>query len=100
MHITPIAMQGRVDSLMGLVTMGLMPLAPAIAGWGLEIAGPLPTMLVFSGITALGSLIALLGRDLRRVPIASEREGFARTENPAADEPVIGSDAGMPPDRE
>jgi MFS family permease len=103
LHITPVAMQGRIDSFMGLVAMGLMPLGPAIAGWGLEIVGPLPTMLVFVGITALSALIALLGRDLRRVPVAAGWESFARTEGLAAEEPDAGGpDAeggtGTPPD--
>lgn len=84
MHLTPVAMQGRIGALMGLVSMGLMPLGPALAGWGLEIAGPLPTMLLFAGITAVGALVALLGRDLRRVPVAAQWEDYAREQGLAA----------------
>ena len=40
MHITPVAMQGRIGALMGMVAMGLMPLAPVLAGWGLELGRP------------------------------------------------------------
>ena len=66
-HITPVAMQGRVSSLMRVVSSSLMPLAPAMAGWGLDLVGLMPTMLVFAGVLALGALAGLLGRDLRGV---------------------------------
>jgi len=86
MHITPVAMQGRVNSLMGLIAMGLMPLAPMLAGWGLELVGTLPTMLLFSGVISLGTLSLLLGKDLRRVPVASKWEEHARAEGLAEPE--------------
>lgn len=86
MHITPVAMQGRIGALTSLVSMGLMPLAPMIAGWGLELAGTRPTMWFFAGITALGALCALLSRDLRRVPAASRWERYAREKGLAAEE--------------
>lgn len=86
MHLTPVAMQGRINSLMGLVAMGLMSLAPAVAGWGLELVGPPATMLVFAAFTALGALVALLGPDLRRVPVAARWESFAREKGLAAEE--------------
>lgn len=60
-HITPVAMQGRDSSLMRLVSTALMPLAPAVAGWGLDLVGLLPTMLVFAGVLALGAAAGLLG---------------------------------------
>ncbi|WP_114855830.1 MFS transporter [Brachybacterium sp. YJGR34] len=85
MHITPVAMQGRIGSLMGLVSMGLMPLAPAVAGWGLELTGPFPTMLLLAAITAAGAVVALAGPDLRRVPVAGQWERFAREEGLAAE---------------
>ncbi|GAA1488478.1 MFS transporter [Brachybacterium sacelli] len=85
-HITPIAMQGRVSSLMRLVSSALMPLAPAVAGWGLEIAGTLPTMLLFAAVLALGALVGLLGPDLRRVPTAPQWELHAREEGLAVEE--------------
>src|SRR5699024_2069572 len=69
-HITPVAMQGRVGSLMRLVSIALMPLAPAVAGWGLDLVGLMPTMLVFAGVLVLGAVAGLLGRGLRRIPTA------------------------------
>lgn len=85
-HITPIAMQGRVASLMRLVSSALMPLAPAVAGWGLDLVGTLPTMLVFAAVLALGSLVGLLGPDLRRIPTAPQWERYAREEGLAVEE--------------
>jgi MFS family permease len=85
-HITPVAMQGRVSALMRLVSSSLMPLAPAVAGWGLALAGILPTMLVFAAILALGALVGLLGPHLRRVPTAPQWERYAREAGLAVEE--------------
>lgn len=85
-HITPVAMQGRVSSLMRLVSSALMPLAPAVAGWGLDLVGVLPTMLVFAGVLALGALVGLLGPDLRRIPSAPRWERYALEEGLAVEE--------------
>jgi len=89
-HITPVAMQGRVSSLMRLVSSALMPLAPGVAGWGLDLVGVLPTMLVFAGVLALGALAGLLGPDLRRIPSAPRWERYALEEGLAVEE-----DAGL-----
>ena len=78
MHLTPRAMMGRVGALMGIGAMGLMPLAPAIAGGGLELLGRVPTMLTFAAITAVGAVVVLVGRDLRQVPAAPHWEEHAR----------------------
>ncbi|OFT63322.1 hypothetical protein HMPREF3159_02780 [Brachybacterium sp. HMSC06H03] len=77
-HITPVAMQGRISSLMRLVSLGVMTFAPALAGWGLEIAGSTTTLLLFAAVLALGVVIGLLARDLRRlppVPLGASRPG-------------------------
>ncbi|GAA1315635.1 MFS transporter [Brachybacterium tyrofermentans] len=84
MHITPVSMQGRIGALMGMVAMGLMPLAPAVAGWGLELTGPRPTMILFAVIIGLGALVVLGGKDLRRVPVASRWESYAREQGLSA----------------
>ena len=86
-HITPVAMQGRVSALMRLVSSSLTPLAPAVAGWGLELVGTLGTMLVFTAVLVAGALVGLLGPDLRRVPTAPQWEGYARAEGLAVEEP-------------
>lgn len=86
MHITPVSMQGRIGALMGMVAMGLMPLAPAVAGWGLDLVGPRPTMFLFAAIIGLGALVVLGGKDLRRVPVASRWESYARDQGLAAED--------------
>lgn len=93
-HITPVSMQGRVSSLMRVVSSALMPLAPAMAGWGLDLAGLMPTMLVFAGVLALGALAGLLGPGLRRIPTAPRWEEHARQEGLAVEE-----DEGLPFER-
>ena len=80
-------MQGRVSALMRLVSSSLTPLAPAVAGWGLELVGTLGTMLVFTAVLVAGALVGLLGPDLRRVPTAPQWEGYARAEGLAVEEP-------------
>ena len=77
-HITPVAMQGRISSLMRLVSLGVMTFAPALAGWGLEIAGSTTTLLLFAAVLALGVVIGLIARDLRRLPVSSRWERHAR----------------------
>ena len=77
-HITPVAMQGRISSLMRLVSLGVMTFAPALAGWGLELAGSTTTLLLFAAVLALGVVIGLLARDLRRLPVSSRWERHAR----------------------
>ncbi|WP_394214459.1 MFS transporter [Brachybacterium vulturis] len=85
-HITPVSMQGRVSSLMRVVSSALMPLAPAVAGWGLDLLGIMPTMLFFAAVLALGALVGMLGPDLRRIPTAPRWEVYARQEGLAVEE--------------
>ncbi|AXK44672.1 MFS transporter [Brachybacterium saurashtrense] len=85
-HITPVPMQGRVSSLMRLVSSALMPLAPAAAGWGLQLVGALATLLGFTAVLIAGAAVGLLGPDLRRVPTAPQWERYAREEGLAAEE--------------
>ncbi|MFC0675766.1 MFS transporter [Brachybacterium hainanense] len=85
MLITPVAMQGRIGALMSLVATALMPLAPAVAGWGLDGLGRLGTMLIFAGICVLAVLITLCGSHLRAVPAARGWEEHARRRGLQAD---------------
>lgn len=80
MHITPSQMQGRVGSFMGIGAMALAPLAPGIAGFGLEHLGTGATFAIFAGVGVLGLLICLCGRQLRRIPVASDWVGYAERE--------------------
>ncbi|MFE5775959.1 MFS transporter [Brachybacterium sp. NPDC056505] len=87
LHITPTSMQGRVGALNALVAMGLMPLAPAIAGWGLAHAGAPMTLGVFAALCALAAVIAVIGPHLRSIPAAAGWVEHARLTGLAADEP-------------
>lgn len=78
MLITPVAMQGRIGALMALVATALMPLAPALAGWGLDGLGRPGTMAIFAGICVLAALISLRGPHLRTVPSARGWQEHAR----------------------
>lgn len=80
MNITPNAMQGRAQAMTGLITMGLMPLGPAIAGFGLEALGHPVTLGIFAAISVAGALVALLSRGLRQVPVSERWEEHARAE--------------------
>lgn len=77
-HITPTSMQGRVTALSGLASMGLMPFAPAIAGFGLTHLGRMPTLGLFALICGAGALVLLRSKELRALPVASGWEGYAR----------------------
>lgn len=77
-HITPTSMQGRVAALSGLASMGLMPFAPAIAGFGLTHLGRMPTLGLFALICGAGALVLLRSKELCALPVASGWEGYAR----------------------
>ncbi len=78
MNITPNAMQGRAQAMTGLISLGLMPLAPAIAGFGLEALGRSTTLGIFAALCAAGALVALLSRSLRQVPASGQWAEHAR----------------------
>lgn len=77
MHITPGDMLGRAGAMTGLLAMGMMPLAPAVAGWGLEEWGPVATLLVFAGVCAAGALAFLVGGPAHRIPASGRWEEFS-----------------------
>lgn len=64
---TPDSMRGRIMSLLFL-QRGLIPLGSLIAGFGIQIFGPAPTMTVF-GITLilLGAAVAVASPTVRRL---------------------------------
>jgi MFS family permease len=84
LHITPTSMQGRVGALNSLVAMGLMPLAPAVAGWGLAHAGATATLAAFAAVCLLAAVIALIGPHVRSIPAADGWQDHARATGVAA----------------
>ncbi|MBB3045296.1 MFS transporter [Nocardioides soli] len=66
--VTPVELQGRVQSTMQFVSMSAMPLAPFIAGALLTGLGGGPAIAVLGGLTALVALIPTLSTSVRAVP--------------------------------
>lgn len=96
-HITPVQMQGRAGAFSGLLSMGLLPLAPALAGFGLEAWGAGMTLGIFAGVCAAGALVVALGGQARRIPASGEwesyavRTGMVPSEQPEQPEPSAGT---------
>ena len=76
--VTPDRLQGRMGALSSTVAMVLMPVAPVVAGVGLDHLGKVPTMGIFAAVCIVAALVAATGRDLRSIPVASRWEAFAR----------------------
>ena len=66
--ITPNRLLGRVGAFMGLLSMGLTPIAPAVAGWGLDHLGDVGTMSIFAGICVVAAAVAALSPGVRSIP--------------------------------
>ncbi|WP_312896442.1 MFS transporter [Nonomuraea endophytica] len=68
----PDHMQGRVQSLLNVATMGITPLAPLVGGVLTQFAGAVPAILVISGYLAICCALATLSPTLRRTPALTE----------------------------
>lgn len=68
MVATPTALLGRANSAAAVLSMGAMPLAPLIAGFGLAWIGRESTILISAGLCALAVLLAVCNRTLRELP--------------------------------
>lgn len=66
--ITPVEMQGRIQSTMQFVSMSAMPLAPVVAGLLLGGLGGGRAMAALGVLTALVALVPTLSRSVRAVP--------------------------------
>ncbi len=66
--ITPMELQGRIQSTCQFVSMASMPLAPVLAGFLLTWIGGGPAVAVLGGLTALVALIPALSSSMRSVP--------------------------------
>lgn len=63
--LIPDALQGRVRAAMQLVSGGLLPLGPLVAGILVQRAGPNATFLVFAGLAAAVALVGTLSQSVR-----------------------------------
>ncbi|HIY65760.1 MAG TPA: hypothetical protein H9830_05725, partial [Candidatus Agrococcus pullicola] len=64
-------------AFMGLLSMGLTPIAPAVAGWGLDHLGDVGTMSIFAGICVVAAAVAALSPGVRSIPNSERWEAHA-----------------------
>ncbi|MDN5559892.1 MAG: MFS transporter, partial [Ruaniaceae bacterium] len=69
---TPSRLLGRVNSALGVTVMAAMPLAPIIAGFGLEWVGRTGTLLVAGTICLVAAGLAIATPSIRALPNESE----------------------------
>lgn len=63
--VIPDRLQGRVNGVFKLLTVGMHPLSLALTGVALELVGPTRTIAAITVILAIATLCAMLARDLR-----------------------------------
>jgi hypothetical protein len=68
--VTPDHLQARVTSVGDFLSEGLSPAAPVVGGILVAAIGGTETLLAFTGVFALGTLMTLASRQLRGLPIA------------------------------
>ena len=78
MVATPSHLLGRANSAMGVLSMGAMPLAPLIAGFGLTWMGREGTVLVCAALCVIAAALALGNRGLRALPVESRWAAHAQ----------------------
>jgi MFS family permease len=68
MAVVPSELRGRAGSAVDLLSMGALPLAPVVAGFGLTLIGLRGTLVVAAGICLVAALMLLADRRLRNLP--------------------------------
>ncbi|PRA81307.1 MFS transporter [Microbacterium sp. MYb66] len=71
MVATPTHLLGRANSAAGVLSMGAMPLAPLIAGFGLAWIGREWTILICAALCLVSVVLAVGNRALRALPVES-----------------------------
>lgn len=71
MVAVPGPLLGRANSVISVLGMGAMPLAPLIAGFGLAWAGRTATVLVCAALCVVALALAVGNRALRALPVES-----------------------------
>ena len=77
--LVPDDLQGRVESIAGLIAAGVAPLGPLLAGFLLGWIGGTETVFVFWAISIAIALVAALSRPLRRMPDLATLGGAGRS---------------------
>ncbi|SEA67696.1 MFS-type transporter involved in bile tolerance, Atg22 family [Bowdeniella nasicola] len=78
MAMIPNSKMGAITSVMGMVTMGLMPFAPLLAGLGLDHWGHVPTMIVMISLFVTGWLMSVFTPSIRSIGRPDEWETGAQ----------------------
>ncbi len=68
----PNSKMGAITAASGVFNMGLMPLAPIVAGFGLEHLGRKPTVIFFAVLVLASTLVMAGIREFRQLPKAAE----------------------------
>lgn len=74
---TPSRLLGRVNSAMRVMSMGAMPLAPLIAGFGLDAVGRSGTLMISGLICVAAAVLAVATPSLRSLPREADWEIYA-----------------------
>ena len=77
MVAVPSELLGRANAAVAFMSMGAMPLAPLIAGFGLVHVGRTNTLFIAAGFAVVATLLALSNHGLRNLPKQSEWESYA-----------------------
>lgn len=77
MVITPSALLGRVSAVIQTAALGATPLAPLLAGTGLDTVGRTPTLLFGVALCAVATIATCCVRELRRLPAEAEWQAAA-----------------------
>ncbi|HTN55342.1 MAG TPA: MFS transporter [Microbacterium sp.] len=89
MVATPTALVGRVNSVGGVLSMGAMPLAPLIAGFGLAWAGRGPTLIFSLALCAIALIMGFSSRPLRSIPAEAGWAQHARQYEERVEVPAV-----------
>lgn len=83
MVAVPTELLGRATSALDLMSMGAMPLAPLVAGFGYALLGWSGILLVCAGICALAAVLAWANRGLRALPSSEHWAQHAAANSPS-----------------
>jgi MFS family permease len=78
LRMTPDGMQGRVQSVATLLSLGSVPFASLLAGFLLEAVGSTPTVLALFGVMVVVAVVAVTNGAIRRAPERTLAEGSAQ----------------------
>lgn len=68
MHVVPNQQLGRLNAFIMFLATCMTPLAPALAGWGIDLIGYPATQAGFAGLAVVAGALALATRTLRSLP--------------------------------